>query len=793
MVQIITNVSHIKFTFLLFSLGTALNGFSQLTLSGTISDENGNTVPFANVLVDDSEKYAISDDNGFFSITGLENRSYRIRFSSIGFKTLVRTIDGSSNSALVLSVVMTTQTESLDEVIVQGKSELSIISAQPLAVSAIDAKLFQNANIDAVNLLDRANGVRVRQSGGLGSDVNISIQGAQGNAIRRYFDGLPIQYLAAGLDINNLPVNQIERIDIYRGVTPLEVGTDALGGGINIVPKQIQGDYVDVSYQFGSFNTHRPSVNLFHTNTKDFFFSSNFFLNYSDNNYKINAQNFNEEERRATEIIEAERRHSLFRSTYVDFALGVRNKPWAKELKISFVNDRSFREINTGIVFNPVRPIAAVTQENEGITTRLDYSVALSDKLLLKTKTNIGRYIQSALDSTRVIFDWSGNRLESVDGNGAELLSGPADITIDRDVFLQRTTLKYNITDAHKITVSNLFIDQQREGRNVFVDLNDDPLRFPAQLQQNYSGIQWDGMWFNTLLETVLTYKNYNYKADATSLENVIDGAFERQQLNNNYHGANVAVKYNIDTNLFLRGSYEYAYRLPEEIELFGNQSTIGSNVALEPEQSDNYNIGGLYKAKLFNTVPVALEVNGFYRYQQDRILLLASGFDLARHFNEEEVEIKGVDGYLAVRPLKNLKANLAATYQDVRIQSALEASEADVIGTRVPNIPSFFMSFDAHYTIEGPLGERDLLRFSYYYDYITEFSSIREANALRNIANFVPDQHINSLEATYTTTSGKWNVSARINNIFDDDVFDNFRVQRPGRNVNVKLRYTIQ
>ncbi|MEN1785537.1 MAG: TonB-dependent receptor [Bacteroidota bacterium] len=765
---------------------------AQATINGVVTKATGVPLALVNIRTEDGKAYAVTGEDGSFELNDLQNKVYQIVFSTIGFETLTQEIDLSNSAGITLKVVLFPKTEVLKEVQVEGKSKATISAVQPLAVSTIDVSLVQNSTIDAASLLDRANGVRVRQSGGLGSDVNISIQGAQGDAIRRYYDGLPLKYLATGIDINNLPVNQIERIDIYRGITPLEVGTDALGGGINIIPKTFYDDYVDVNYQFGSFNTHRPSVNLFLVGPKEVFFGSNLFLNYSDNNFRINAQNRDVELGRATQIIKAERFHSLFRSQYADFQVGVRYKKWAKLLRLTVIYDALFREVNTPVVFNPVRPVIGVEQEERGLTANLNYKVDLTPTLSLETKTNWGSYTEIARDTTSTIRDWEGNVLSNPDNNGAELLNAPLEVSIDNKVLLQRTTAKLALTERQQLTLSNLFVNRDREGANSLLGPDDfDPFTFPAQLQQNYGGVQWDATWWQSQLETVATYKNYNYKADATSLQD-INGVFEQVSLNNNYHGGNVGLKYNFSENTFLRTSFERAYRLPEEIELFGNLVTIGSNVALRPERSNNYNLGFNTKARLLGK-PIHFEINGFYRYQKDRIFLLTSGIDLAQYVNENEVEIAGFDSALTMSLFKAFTTNFALTFQDVRIRSARETIEDDSIGERVPNLPYLFSSVDTNYVINTLFDQGDQLQLSYFYDYVESFSSIREAQARENIANFVPDQNIHSLEVTYTTASTKWNLSARLNNIFDDDVFDNFRVQRPGRNLNFKIRYAIQ
>ena len=767
-------------------------------LSGVIVDRSGDPIAFANVELQPAGFMTTTDTDGRFIFKELGNRTHRLQVSAPSYKTIVETIDLADTKNVYLKITLNPAVETLQEVVVKAESAVQIVSREPLSITSINAKTVQAINTDPVDMLNRTSGVRVRQSGGLGSEVNISIQGTQEDAVRRYYDGLPIKFLPRGLDVNNMPINQVERIDIYRGVTPLEVGTDALGGGINIIPKKPGKTYVDVSYQYGSFNTHRPSVNLFFLNKSDIFFGSNVFYNYSDNDYKIDAHDLNEEARRAENIIEVRRFHNRYEATYGDFYFGLKNKKWADEFKVTAMYNDVHTEIQTPVIFSPVKPFGEVTGGEHGFNLLMDYKLSSADdRLSVKVKAGYGEYTQEVNDSTRFFYNWFGERLNTPNSNGAELSNNPLDLALDREVLLGRFTSSYKI-GSHKLTISNLLIRQDRKGRNeLIVDAGNDPLAFPSFLSQNYAGLEWKASWLQEKLETVTTYKNYQLNAEATSLEDLFpdenDDGFEARSASNNYHGANAAIKYSFNSNFFIRSSFEYAYRLPEEEELFGNLVTIRSNINLRPEQSDNINLGLFYRTYLFGNMPIAVELNGFYRYQRDRIVLLASGIDLAQFFNEEEVEISGADAFISFEPFKNARSNFAVTYQDLRIRSVLDFTETDLIGERLFNVPPFFLTFDASYELPSLFLESDALTLTYFYDFVDEFPAIRVTNFDQDQVNFVPTQNIHSLEVTYIPPGKSWSISGRTNNIFNDDVFDNFRVQRPGRNFNIKVRYVFE
>ena len=104
-----------------------------------------------------------------------------------------------------------------------------------------------------------------------------------------------LEIFGGGIQINNIPVDALQRIDVYKGVMPVDVGTDALGGGINLVPNESFKENLRASYSVGSFNTHRVTLNASKEVTPKL--SATFFsyANYSDNDFLMkNVRNLSE-------------------------------------------------------------------------------------------------------------------------------------------------------------------------------------------------------------------------------------------------------------------------------------------------------------------------------------------------------------------------------------------------------------------------------------------------------------------------------------------------------------------
>ena len=105
-----------------------------------------------------------------------------------------------------------------------------------------------------------------------------------------FIDGVPQEGVGSSFSLNNIPVSFADRIEVYKGVVPVGFGTDAIGGVINIVTnKKRRNWFLDASYSYGSFNTHRSYVNFGQTFKNGFSYEINAFQNYSDNDYHVDA------------------------------------------------------------------------------------------------------------------------------------------------------------------------------------------------------------------------------------------------------------------------------------------------------------------------------------------------------------------------------------------------------------------------------------------------------------------------------------------------------------------------
>jgi len=757
-------------------------------ISGYVKDENGEILIGATVQDKAMKHGAVTDIEGYFELS-VPNEVDTIIVSYIGYETQEIRVTGISN--LKKSIVLKRDVGLMDEVIVKDKSITREISEDPMQIVSIDLKKLQNENTEFIRVLDRSTGIRVRQSGGLGSNTNIQLNGLTGPAVRTYIDGIPVELFGGGVQLNNLPVNAVERIDVYKGIMPVDVGTDALGGGINVITRKVDFDFLDASYQLGSFNSHRVTINGAKKIGDNVIASLSSFYNYSDNDYYIKAvqrtANFKEEE------VFERRFHDAHQSYSLKGSVGLLNQSWADKISISASFNNRKDEIQHGVRIGN-KAIGEATSKSSSIVSTFRYNKSFGKKFNL---FYIGSYLSAqgnTRDSTKNVYNWQGE-VAFQNNQGAELLLSPTDRVGFSNAIVQRSNLRYDLSDKHTFKLSSYLSHQNINGRDSFAILIDgvDPNTIPSFLLRSVSGISLESKLLKNKLETIVFGKYYYYNQSAANFRTLRgDIVFEFKQ-NGKLPGFGFGLKYSIAENFFVRSSYEQSIRIPSQIEVFGDFLTIGPNLDIEPEKSKNLNIGLYYKKSFSKERFASIDLNSFLRDQSNLIRLVPGPAAIieGEFVNELEADAKGIEAALLVSPIKNLIAGFNLTLQKVVRDGEENEAKTNGIGRPLPNIPTFFYNISARYNINSPIAENDKILFQAYYTFVDEFDFIFQLTP--NEENSIPVQRQLDAGFGYQWQKRGLSLSFQLNNLLNSEVFDNYRVPKPGRNASFKLRYLIQ
>ncbi|MEL7120441.1 MAG: TonB-dependent receptor, partial [Bacteroidota bacterium] len=620
-------------------------------------------------------------------------------------------------------------------------------------------------------------GVRVRTSGSLGDRVDIALNGLNGTAVRVYMDGLPMEFLYPSLNLGNIPLNNIKRVDVYKGVLPVTIGTDAMGGGINLISDYKPYNSLQASYSIGSFNTHQAGLNFNWAIDEDLVFNFNSSYNYSDNDYEMEA--FIWEDR---EVGEVERFNDQYELFFLDAGLVVKNKKFADYMRLGFSFSDFYKEIqHGGLVERLAYGEAAFNGNNTNLF--LDYRKSIGEKFLLENFTALAFEDILFIDTTRNVYSWSG---EIVNRGPAGEFAGASLSDRDQNSIANRTSFTYSASDNTKLLFSNLIARQQITGRDEVIPEDRDVLTQPQSLLKNVAGLELNQFLFNKKLNVAVAGKLYYFDLDGVDFLSFAPVGKDRTDWG--WYGS---MKYDFTNRFFARGSYERAWRIPNYIQFFGNGNNIISNIDLKSESSDNFNLGLAYKSNNASSTNFGIELNGFLREQNDIIFL--SPNILQQYINAEEVRTIGIEGEFFVNFLEHFLLNLNVT----RLRKTYQAIDENninsqfLVGTEFPNTPSFFGNARLTYQNEGILNPKDGFRIYAQYKYVDEFNFIN-VGQVRNDDNWVPVQHRIDAGLTYTVNDEALSFSLNVNNLLDDQLFDNFKIPRPGRNFNLKVIYTI-
>ncbi len=760
----------------------------QCRVTLTIVDENLDVLPGAYVEIKEANQKAISDMNGEVSFILDQGISYTLHVRSLGFETLLRTVQIPANRDFELQIVLKTAITDLVEVVVTDNSQDAAIRDLPYKPQVVSLNSIRAQPIPVTTILNQLPGIRIRQEGGAGSDANIMLDGIDGKGVRIFIDGVPVYLLGAGYAINTLSPGMIDRIEIYKGTIPVEFGSDALGGVINVVSRYGNADYADLSYSYGSWNTHEASFSgrkKFGAHRK-FFVNLDGFYNYSDNNYWMDDVDVVVDELFNTEKGRARRFHDQFESALARFQFGIRNVRWADELMVMASYSQVNREWQHGI--RAEVPWGEVTSDQESQNVSVSWKkFGKADKWSALVTAGYTHDNLHFVDTARKTYFWDRNFVPKLNGGESALYSNGTSPNITTKTWFSRESFSYALDGRHSLNLTALLTHDEVTLVNEVLPIEDQEELLPAQrLLKNYAGLSLASKLLGGKLTNTLSVKHFYTRSSGVTFDNRIVGPRETNQFS--IFGYGDVLQYQFNAQIILNLGYEFTVRQPDADEIFGNYLTVAPNPSLSPEKSHNVNFGAEFNTvgNRFNT-----GVTAFYRNTSDRIFLNAVTFGLARYENLLTTRALGMEFQANYLIIKGLRASINATYQDITLQETDPQSNIPnrYLGARVPNTPYFFGNGQLTYSqnLEG-LGNGKII-VGYDFNYVHEFFLTWAEDGRAETKDIIPTQALHNINLSWMAPKDRWSIGFECRNLTDERAFDNFSVQRPGRSFFVKTR----
>ncbi|SHF17512.1 TonB-linked outer membrane protein, SusC/RagA family [Fodinibius roseus] len=234
----------------------------QTVLTGTVTDsETGEVLPGANVSVDGTTMGASSDEEGRYTITGLEPGDYTVRATFIGYQASTREITiAEGQETLAIDFALQPAAMAMDEMVVvgYGTQTRGSITGSVSSIQADDINVSGQSSIEQ-SLQGRVSGVQVVQTGGgkPGGGISVNVRGIgtiNSESPLYVIDGVPIQedpgsQLGTGV-LNSLNPSDIESIDILKDASAAAIyGSRASGGVVLITTKRGSSGPVQVNFE----------------------------------------------------------------------------------------------------------------------------------------------------------------------------------------------------------------------------------------------------------------------------------------------------------------------------------------------------------------------------------------------------------------------------------------------------------------------------------------------------------------------------------------------------------------
>lgn len=764
------------------------------SIEGHVENEFGKPLENIEIIVEGYSRGAVSNQKGDFVIKNVPSRACTIVFSGLGIQERRVTIEpnNNNNNFSFLSIKLQNSVSSMSEVVVLAKTRVEKIEESGFAVDAIDVKELKDSNIEVTQVLKRSEGIQVRLSGGVGSNYNFSLNGLSGNRVRFFVDELPVTYLGSIYDLNNIPVNIVDNIEVYKGVVPIFLGADALAGAVNINTFKSKKSFIDASYSYGSFNTNKLTINSQYRNQHSgLTIRPKLYFLSSDNDYTVYNKEVYNRETFEWETLDVDRFHDYYSSISSIVEIGYTDVKWVDELLIGHSYNSVNDDEQTDTFGNPIGEVVS-KEESSVFSLKFKKTKLFNDKLDIKFTSIYNEFNRKIIDTSSNRYNWSGQITRVDNDNSAELFNQKTIYEYEQSNFLSRAFIEYRLNDKQSIKINNIFSFLERQGEDRLGVPEDEPFRSPNLFKNNFTGLAYETNWFNDKLNVNLGGKYYysNLSAKNAVVNNNLTVSINDVEKNLSLFGYYIASRIFINTNFFIKASYEKGVRFPDDIEIFGDGLLNYSNPNLEPEKSHNFNLGFDNKF-LFLNHKLKTKFNFFYRelnnyiddtpftrgiiYENLNSVLIYGGEFSFNYYYKERLNING---------------NLTRIY-NLNNEKYTDSNQLNfVFGDQLPNEPYLFGNASIFYDaiVNKPIN----LSVNYNFNFVNEFFLGYESIATAGGKNTIPKQLVHSLGTTLKFHDNKYSLSLECNNVFDSLVYDNFNIQNPGRSLSFKLRCNI-
>ena len=205
--------------------------FAQTTVTGSVSDEDNNPIPGANVVVD-AMTGTVTDFDGNFSISVDQLPPFTVTVSSVGFDSVTLNVTASN---LNFNVQLTESQNLLDEIVVSASRIAERLFESPVTIEKFDYKdIAQSTGADFYSSLEGLKGVQINSGGLFLQQVNTrGFSTIYNNGFVQLVDGMNNEAPGLGFSAGNLlGIHEldIQSVELMPGAASALYGANATKG-----------------------------------------------------------------------------------------------------------------------------------------------------------------------------------------------------------------------------------------------------------------------------------------------------------------------------------------------------------------------------------------------------------------------------------------------------------------------------------------------------------------------------------------------------------------------------------
>lgn len=586
---------------------------SASTLKGKISGfvmnkKTGQPIPDANIIILGTNWGTASQDGGYYFIDNIPQGKYDIEARVIGYHNKTeKEIQIGENTAL--NFLLEQKPIEIDPIIVTATLFDHLQSKVTVSSEVLTLPRIQEQNGNTVGeVIESVGSIYIRSYDGFAGPQIASIRGSNTDQVLVLMDDLRLNTAqGGGVDLNTFPLAMLHRIEVLRGGHSALSGSDAVGGVIHLISKDVispKGFNYGFNVTLGSFGTQNFDVYGAHRiGVISYFFNYNRIQSNGDFKFKL-AENSKERKRENNDF----KGNNFILKTKMD--LGSRNQ--FQLLYQSFQTER-------GVIGSITLPSPKARRDEERRLLSLQSENQMTNRVRLKGQL----YSQTFNNHYKDPEGWTPT--DDFHENQALGLNFQGQFKITRNLNLTSgTEFRQDKLESTKFNAKN------RNMQSLFAQL---------ETQYSFSFSDLETQW--TLIPA-LRWDNYS---DVT------------------YHTSpklGVLISTGNETNLSLRANWGKSYRVPTFNDLYWPEESYGpgwggsaGNPNLKPEIGTNFDVGLIFRKDAASFIQV--EFSYFSNHINDLINWQEGADKWWKPQNISEAKISGLESSVKFRLPQNL------------------------------------------------------------------------------------------------------------------------------------------